>query len=545
MPRSPRLPASLAVRWTSHRRYPRTPPGTPWLAQPFTPGQWVLALCLGQWLLWSLAFALTYKAPEIDSAEQFVWAFSMQNGYWKHPPLPSWIMHGLLWVFGPSVALPFVATQGAVVLALALTWRLGCEWMSKERSLVAMALTSLVAYHNVGADAFNHNTAMLPFQAATALLFYRATRTADLRLWALAGLAGGLSMLVKYVALFPLAGLLLYFLLDRSLHRPRQWAGLLLALAVCAAVLVPHALWLQRTDLLPFRYAQSVAQALPGGWASVAALWSFVLIQVTRLLPFLLALLFVFGWRRVLPPRAPVTAPVAASGLPRGDRLFLWITALTPLVSPVLFGLVTGTELQSRWGANAFLLTGWLVLATWRRPGDAGTLKRTLGFVAAAHLMLCLGMTLGKTVVADHLQIRTRANFPGALLAEHARSTWETYSDVPLRLVVSDIWLGGNIVANSSQRVAVLIDGRHFKSPWVRDSAIDDCGALVLDDMTQDARGRAEPNPALDALMARASATGVWSLPWANAHGPGPRGPTGQVRWGIIHPTTQGRCGLR
>ena len=27
-----------------------------------------------------------------------------------------------------------------------------------------MLLTSLVTYHNIGADAFNHNTALLPFQ---------------------------------------------------------------------------------------------------------------------------------------------------------------------------------------------------------------------------------------------------------------------------------------------------------------------------------------------------------------------------------------------
>src|SRR5437016_4591428 len=90
---------------------------------------WTLAVlcCLAQVLLWSTAFGLSYKAPEIDSAEQFVWAFSVENGYWKHPPLPSWIMHGLIRVFGPSVALSFAATQASVALALVLTWRLGCE----------------------------------------------------------------------------------------------------------------------------------------------------------------------------------------------------------------------------------------------------------------------------------------------------------------------------------------------------------------------------------------------------------------------------------
>ena len=39
---------------------------------------------LAQALLWSLAFSLSYKAPALDGAEQFIWAFSLENGYWIH-----------------------------------------------------------------------------------------------------------------------------------------------------------------------------------------------------------------------------------------------------------------------------------------------------------------------------------------------------------------------------------------------------------------------------------------------------------------------------
>jgi hypothetical protein len=39
--------------------------------------------------------------------------------------MPSWIMHALIRTFGASVALPLVATQTGIVVALAPTWRLG------------------------------------------------------------------------------------------------------------------------------------------------------------------------------------------------------------------------------------------------------------------------------------------------------------------------------------------------------------------------------------------------------------------------------------
>ena len=502
--------------------------------------RWVALLCIGQVLLWGLVVGLNYSAPEVDSAEQFVWAFSMESGYWKHPPLPSWIMHGLIQLFGPSLLLPFVATQTCIVIALAITWRLGCEFISPTRSLIAMALTSLVTYHNIGGDSFNHNTVLLPFQAATLLLFYLATRRQTWHLWVLTGLFAGLAMLVKYVALFPLAGLLLYFALDRGLHTRRLLLGLLLAIGIFTLVLVPHVLWLRATNFLPFRYAHEVTRELPGLLATLESLLGFVFTQLMRLLPFFVGLALV-----MLPGRTAARAAGRLAPLAPGDRLFVWVAACTPLVITMGIGLFSETALQARWGTNAFLLTGLLAMTVLRRPDSPAMFKRCLQAVIVMQIVLCLAQTLSKTVLADRFERRTRANFPGAALAVKARETWAAHTDAPLRLVVSDIWLGGNIIANSPKRLAVLIDGYHFKSPWVQDKAVDSCGALILDDTTEDSAGHAAPNPALDALMARAEFTGTWTLPWARPKLRADSPERGVIHWGIIRPEPGQTCALR
>ena len=502
---------------------------------------WVLLLCAAQVLLWSLAFGLTYSAPELDGAEQFVWSYSLENGYWKHPPMPSWIMHGLIRVFGASVALPFVATQVSIAIALALTWRLGCEFMSARRSLVAMVLTSLVTYHNIGGDCFNHNTAMLPFQAAALLAFYRATRLGLWRHWALAGLLGGLAMLVKYVAALPLLGMLAYFALDRSLHTRRHLTGLAVASAVFVLTMLPHAIWLETTDFLPFRYARSVAQSLPGLAATGSDLAMFVLMQTVRLIPLALGVWFML---RGQSPASRVHDGATHEAEPR-DKLFLWVAAGAPLLLTVGIGLLSQTQMQSRWGANAFLLSGWVVVSSLRRLDSTRAFARAVRFAVVAHLVLCLCLTLSKTVLAEQLGIRTRANFPGAILAHKAHETWTSYSAAPLRIVVSDIWLGGNIVANGNDHVAVLIDGHYLKSPWVHESAVRDCGALVLDDQTNDAAGRVRVDAALDALMRRADFTGTWELPWPDTDREVRSERSGRVRWGVILPNAGSNCQLR
>ena len=518
----------------------KAPVGTRTAHDKATAWRWVVLLCGVQLLLWGFGLGLARRAPELDSAEQFVWAFSMENGYWKHPPVPSWIMHGLLQVFGPSVALPFVATQLSIVIALAILWKLGCEFMSPRRSLIAMALTSLVSYHNIGGDSYNHNTIMLPFQAATWLFFYRATRSGSLRQWVAVGLFAGLSMLVKYVAVLPLAGLLIYFAADRSLHRTRMVAGLLLAVGVFALVMLPHALWLRSTQFLPFHYVNAVAQSLPGMPATLRSLADFLLMQLLRLSPFLLGLWFVLRRPRGASQRG---LPEATAPKPSGRDLgFLWIAAATPLLLTVMMGLVAETELQSRWGANAFLLVGWLAMAHVRVDDTPALQQRALRFVIGMQIALCLTVTLAKTWGAEHLQFRARANFPGDVLARQAQATWAAHTDAPLRLVVSDVWLGGNMIAHTDRRLAVLIDGRHFKSPWVKEQAVEDCGALVMDDQTNDAVGHAKPDAALEALMARALHRGTWSLPWNGSHGDENGAVEGRVNWGIIPPAHPDAC---
>lgn len=481
-------------------------------------------------LLWTGCGMLVHRAPQLDSAEQFVWAISLENGYWKHPPLPSWLMHALVACFGPSVTLPLVATQAGVVIALALLLRLGTAMLGPSRALVGVALTSLVTYYNIGADSFNHTTVLLPFLAGLMLATHSAARRGGLHRWALVGLCAGLAMLVKYLAVMHIAALLVYLAVDRTNHRRSTIAGLAVAAAVALATLMPHLLWLQGNDFLPFKYARAMTLSSESAWALLLSLADFLLIQCLRLLPFFMGAAWVV--RRAAPEASEPPLAVATA-----DRLFLWTVGLLPLVFEVGFAVVSRAELQSRWGSANFLLVGLMAMSL--RPAGLGprAARAAVSIAIAIQALLAIGSSLGQTVLAAHLRRPTRANFPGAALAELAQRTWAAHSAAPLRLVVSDVWLGGNLIAQSGPRkIAVLIDGRRFMSPWIRDSAVEDCGALVMDDLSDDAFGRAQADPALEALYARADDRGVWALPWTDGAGDAPGQPRGLVRWAIVLP---------
>ena len=86
----PRITCSTARGIAVSTETLRIAASLPWPAAPAWRDRrtlaWVLLLCIGQVALWGQGIGLNYQSPDIDSAEQFVWAFSMENGYWKHPP---------------------------------------------------------------------------------------------------------------------------------------------------------------------------------------------------------------------------------------------------------------------------------------------------------------------------------------------------------------------------------------------------------------------------------------------------------------------------
>ena len=88
----------------------------------------------------------------------------------------------------------------------------------------------------------------------------------------------------------------------------------------------------------------------------------------------------------------------------------------------------------------------------------------------------------------------------------------------------------------------MLIDGYLLRSPWVDADAVRDCGALVLDNQTNGATGASNNSPALNALMDKATSTGVWNLPWAVSQQEATDSASGVIRWGIIKPAAPGAC---
>ncbi|WP_345797386.1 glycosyltransferase family 39 protein [Castellaniella sp. MT123] len=515
-----------------------SPPKIPLLARP--PGTALVLFCLlGMVALWTVLCAISHSAPDLDGMEELVWGASLELGYTKHPPLPSWFMHFAIDLFGRPVWLPFLMGQIFSALGLWFVWKLGCELTTPHRALIATLLVSVTAYFSLRGTIYNHNTAQLWSITASIWLFYRATRSQRARDWVLLGAVCGLAMMTKYSALIQFAAFFLYLLRTGALRSGRTWRGVLWATGAFLLILSPHLWWLAQHRFEPLFYADASLQA-GGRLVALGELLSFVLDQIGRVAPMVLALVAWAFWRRRAGDRAPGYAANDESfdpgrRMPRylhdfsaHDRRFLLWVGLTPFVATVLVSALLGSRLEASWASTFFVLFGFYGL-WWLRGQDGVQLRRILILVAGLHLVMALGYAIARGPLAEAAGRAARSTYPGSALAELAVRHWQQYQPGrPLRVIVSNTWMGGNIAVHVSPKTQVYIDASDEQSPWFAPGTALSCGAVVaFSDV-----GRAAPSAAVQALYDAARWKGVDEVPWS-----APKGPRIDLHWAVLPAT--------
>jgi len=492
----------------------------------------VLLFLVGMVGLWTVLCAISHRAPDLDGMEELVWASSLELGYHKHPPVPSWFMHGLTQVFGRPVWLTFFAGQLFSAIALWFIWRLGCEFTTPRKAFVAMLLVSATIYFSLRGTIYNHNTVQLWSIAAATWLFYRALRHRSLAAWAWLGAVAAIAVMTKYSAVIQFFAFFLFMLRQGSLKERDVWKGVGIALCLFAVVLFPHVYWLAANEFQPLRYADSSLEA--GGYlAALKSILDFTLDQLARLSPMIVVALAWAYWTKRSDKRPGHDSRPAgssqsyASALSRWDRSFLLWVGLTPFIATVAVSALLGTRLVASWGTTFFMLYGFFVL-WWMHGDEKRNLRRIAILVIGAHVLMAVGYAIGRGPLAWYSGRDTRSMFPGAIISSHMTALWQKHvPDTPLTLIASDTWLGGNIAIHSGPATQVFIDGSYEESPWLHRSDALDCGLLVV--YSKQTKG--DPAPAIRQLFEQGRWQGTAAVPWSSD-----KSSIIDLNWAIIPP---------
>ncbi len=450
------------------------------------PQRWPAALLFALLIAWTWSAlpALLQSVPHADNVEQLNWAHALQWGYIKHPPMPTWLLHAAISLFGPSAFLTYALGMGCAALALLLVWRCAILLMDERCAFLALLLTS-ADYYLMGRGSFlNHNTVMLPFVAASAWAVLRIAQGAGWRSWFLLGLVQALGMLTKYQMAIIILANALALLAIAPWRRPRFWAHATLCALATAVPLLPHLFWLQDHDYSTFAYAgHNLLAGLPLGERLTHTL-GFVLQQLGKLAPAIIAAglavaLARYGAARGVdsqtPAATPGSSPMNGAGASApAQRRALAILALAPLAAVLAISLVGGVAPQNHWGASTTLLLPLFALAridALRMPSLREMLTAVIAVQAAA---------VAWSAVVAARSGEFHYSFAARPLAAMALAHWQQHSAGTIEVVIGPDWEAGAIALELPSHPAVLAGGGRAQAPWISDEQIARCGALLL-----------------------------------------------------------------
>ncbi len=430
---------------------------------------WALGLHLS---FWTLIPALVQPNLPYDVVEQLAWGREWQWTYFKHPPLPAWILDVFARLAGGEDRALFVVGPLASVLALFLVWKLTRDMLGERAALLAVLLQQAVLYGTYFSVEFNHNIVQLPLWVLIALTARRAALRGTSLDWMALGVASAVGMLGKYSTGLLLLSVLAWFVSDARLRRKFAARGPWIALAAFVVVLAPHAIDVAKAEFGPLLFPFSRVGTQKQWYDHVKFPIMFVGAQIGGTLPLLGLLALAQRDRKEL-----LSAPVNLGAL---DRRLLGLVCWGPFVISVVLQALWAIKFRDMWGATFWVFLGPFAVVFLLRavPPISARLLASAVAIFSVVLLAYAGQFLGAAfgVVSGRMQ------FPGAELARVVAQNWHrTQGQAPLRFVAGDVWLAGNVALGDwEERPSVLIDGNFAISPWIDRAALDCAGGVAL-----------------------------------------------------------------
>lgn len=459
------------------RREPTLAPApVPPRADRTVPVFWLLAAL--HVATWTLLPALTQPNAPLDVVEMLYFGHEWQMGYFKHPPLVSWLAEAAYQLAGRHVWGVYLLAQLCVAASFWAAWRLARELLPPREALLAALLPAACWFYSFSSTEYNHNVGLYPFWTLAILFAWRAATDGRSRWWIATGVVLGLGLLAKYT-MAVLAFTMLVFLIAHPALRP-WWRrpGPYLTLAAAWLVVQPHFLWALAHGFPAVDFALARTQTAGLFAKHLLGPLSFLAGQALALTPMALVLAV------ALRARARARRPRPAERL---GRDFVLAMVLGPPAVCLAISALGGLTLRTFHGSQLWTCAGLAALGALRPAAGRLNLRAASIALATVAFLFVLGFAARNAAAPHSRREGSRIHFPGRALAAQVEQAWHQRFGQPLRIVGGEWWLAANVALYGSDRPQVYggsdpdmpnVDPRF--SPWLADAAVRRAGAIFL-----------------------------------------------------------------
>ena len=379
-------------------------------------------------IIWTLIPSITNTNLPLDTIEALAWGNNLDWGYSKHPPLSAWFLEFFFRIFGNQDWSYYLLSQIFVISSFIIVWRLSFDFFQNQiLRLISVLLLEGICFYNFTSPEFNVNVCQLPFWALSVLYAWKGFKNNKTNDWLLFGLFAALGVLSKYLFIYLLIAMDVFF--AYMIIKKKVNLKSFISLIPFFLMLLPHLIWLTENDYITITYG--LHRTGTGDQNFLDHLIHPIIFlgkQIGILIPFFIMCFFIIQNFK--------------SKLNFKDQklLFLLTINIVPILLMFLTSMIMGVKIRTMWMTPFYLFFGVLLVYIFQSQINLNKLK---GFVSVFIILFILSPFAYAYVSITQTDKRT--DYPGKEIAQKVQLEWNKNFEDSINVVLGNEWDAGNL----------------------------------------------------------------------------------------------------
>ena len=379
--------------------------------------------------IWTLIPSISNNNLPLDTIEALAWGSDINWGYNKHPPFSAWSTEVFYQIFGNQDWAYYFLSQIFVVSAFFIIFKFSEDFFkNKIHSLISILLLEGIFFYNFTTPEFNVNVCQLPFWALTVYYCWKGLNQNDITSWLLFGLFAGLGILSKYLFIYLLIALdvfFIYLIINKKFN-----SKCFISLISFLVVLLPHLIWLVDNEYTTITYALHRTGIEDSSFFINHISYPLIFLgkQIGILIPFSIMFFLI------------VSKFKTKINLKDKKLIFLIVINIVPIILMFLTSLFMGAKIRTMWMTPFYLFVGVLFVYTFQNKIVLSRLK----YFFSVFLILFIFSPMAYFYISI-TQTDKRTDYPGKRISKIVQEKWENNFTNNIELVGGDEWHGGNL----------------------------------------------------------------------------------------------------
>ena len=407
-------------------------------------------------VVWTLLPTLSNTNLPLDTIEALAWGSNLDWGFNKHPPFSAFAVEFFYHIFGNRDWAYYLLSQIFIITAFYFVWKFSYEILeNKIHSLLTVFILSGIYFFNFTTPEFNVNVSQIPFWALSVYFFWKGLSLNKKLDWILFGVFSALGFLSKYLFIYILVSLFIFYILNFKSFR-KSIKNYTISVLISLIIITPHLIWLFENEFITIFYGLD-RSGIPefNLFNHFKNPMIFLFKQAIILIPFFVMIFIIikkFKFKKNIKDK---------------KTLFLLSINLIPIFIMLITSIFTGAEIRTMWMTPFYLFLGTLFFLIFKKEIQ---LKKIKLFYYTFIFLFFLSPTvyLGVSLVDE----TKRTDYPGKEISRLVQNKWNNNFINEIKIVIGDEWSAGNLSYHLSSRPIWINDLKNKVSEIKNDQGV-------------------------------------------------------------------------